>query len=94
MALAVQTISFAELCKDMSLERSLTDDQHCSTLVYLEGDASLSTYEDSEGVKRQSLSIVQRTYIKILPCDRLTKWLYVEKLEILSPRKPREDAAQ
>ncbi|KAL2010184.1 hypothetical protein VTN00DRAFT_5991 [Thermoascus crustaceus] len=31
------------------------------TLVYVEGDASLRSYEDAEGRKQSSLSIVQRT---------------------------------
>lgn len=31
------------------------------TLVYVEGDASLDTYEDAEGKSKTSLSIVQRT---------------------------------
>lgn len=35
------------------------------TLVYLEGDASISLYEDSEGKKQSSLNIVQ-TKIEVL----------------------------
>ncbi|KAJ9295509.1 hypothetical protein DTO271G3_5965 [Paecilomyces variotii] len=31
------------------------------TLVYVEGDASIRTYEDAEGKKQSSLSVVQRT---------------------------------
>lgn len=31
------------------------------TLVYLEGDASMRSYEDAEGRKQTSLSLVQRT---------------------------------
>lgn len=31
------------------------------TLVYLEGDASIRSYEDQEGRKQTSLNIVQRT---------------------------------
>ncbi|KAI9818439.1 MAG: ssDNA-binding protein, mitochondrial [Pycnora praestabilis] len=31
------------------------------TLVYLEGDASMRTFDDSEGKQRSALSIVQRT---------------------------------
>ncbi|KAF9871635.1 ssDNA binding protein [Colletotrichum karsti] len=30
------------------------------TLVYVEGDASMSTYQDSEGKTRSSLNVVQR----------------------------------
>ncbi|KAK7735900.1 ssDNA-binding protein, mitochondrial [Cytospora paraplurivora] len=32
------------------------------TLVYVEGDASLDTYEDAEGKTKTSLSIVQRSF--------------------------------
>jgi hypothetical protein len=32
------------------------------TMVYVEGEASFSNYEDAEGNKKQSLNIVQREY--------------------------------
>lgn len=32
------------------------------TLVYVEGDASLRTWENAEGQKQQALNIVQRMY--------------------------------
>lgn len=32
-----------------------------STLVYLEGDASMRSYEDADGKKHSNLNIVQRT---------------------------------
>lgn len=34
----------------------------CSTLVYVEGDATLDTYEDAEGKSKTSLNIVQREW--------------------------------
>lgn len=36
-----------------------------STLVYLEGDASMRTYDDSDGKKQTSLNIVQ-TKIEVM----------------------------
>lgn len=33
-----------------------------SSTVYVEGDASIGTYQDGEGKTRSSLNIVQRTY--------------------------------
>lgn len=32
----------------------------CSTLVYVEGDASISSYQDSNGQTRHGLSVIQR----------------------------------
>ena len=37
----------------------------CRTLVYLEGDATMRTYEDAEGKKQSALSVVQ-TKIEVL----------------------------
>lgn len=33
------------------------------SLVFVEGDASMSTYQDAEGKTRQSLNVIQRPYI-------------------------------
>lgn len=33
-----------------------------SATVYIEGDASMNTYEDAEGKTRSSLSIIQREH--------------------------------
>ncbi|KAF6802380.1 ssDNA binding protein [Colletotrichum sojae] len=39
------------------------------SLVYVEGDASMSTYQDAEGKNRSSLNIIQRMFPKNdLPC--------------------------
>lgn len=35
-----------------------------SSTVYVEGDASIGTYQDGEGKTRSSLNIIQRTYPK------------------------------
>lgn len=35
-----------------------------SSLVYVEGDASLNTYQDGEGNTRSALNIVQRTFCR------------------------------
>ena len=43
----------------------LTDSCNTRTLVYLEGDATMRTYEDAEGKKQSSLSLVQ-TKIEVL----------------------------
>lgn len=37
----------------------------CRTLVYLEGDATMRSYEDSEGRKQSQLSLVQ-TKLEVL----------------------------
>ena len=37
----------------------------CRTLVYLEGDATMRTYDDADGKKQSSLSLVQ-TKIEVL----------------------------
>lgn len=36
-----------------------------STLIYLEGDATMKSYEDGEGKKQSSLSLVQ-TKVEVL----------------------------
>jgi hypothetical protein len=38
---------------------------HSRTLIYLEGDATMRTYDDAEGKKQSSLSLVQ-TKIEVL----------------------------
>lgn len=43
----------------------LTRSCGCRTLVYLEGDATMRTYDDAEGKKQSSLSLVQ-TKIEVL----------------------------
>jgi len=35
---------------------------HCRSLVYVEGDASLRSYEDQDGRKQTNLNIVQRMF--------------------------------
>ena len=44
---------------------SQTDVSNVRTLVYLEGDATMRTYDDAEGKKQSSLSLVQ-TKIEVL----------------------------
>ena len=34
----------------------------CSTMVYVEGDATMNRYQDAEGKDRSSLSIVEREF--------------------------------
>lgn len=43
----------------------LTEACNTRTLVYLEGDATMRTYDDAEGKKQSSLSLVQ-TKIEVL----------------------------
>lgn len=35
-----------------------------SSLVYLEADASLRTYEDAEGKRQSNLNLIQREYLQ------------------------------
>jgi hypothetical protein len=61
------------------------------TLVYVEGDASISQYQDAEGKNRSSLNVVQRKLtfpLLYLRLDTLTP--ATEKLEVLSPKKPQQ----
>lgn len=45
---------------------------HFRSLVYVEGDASMGTYQDAEGKNRSSLNIIQRMFPKNdLPCRLL-----------------------
>lgn len=37
-------------------------DSNCSTTVFVEGDATVKSYEDANGVSRTALNIAQRTY--------------------------------
>jgi single-stranded DNA-binding protein len=44
---------------------SATELTRCRTLIYLEGDATMRTYDDAEGKKQSSLSLVQ-TKVEVL----------------------------
>jgi hypothetical protein len=35
---------------------------YCRSLVYVEGDATMNTYQDSEGKNRSALNIVERKF--------------------------------
>jgi single-stranded DNA-binding protein len=41
------------------------------TLVYVEGDASMSSYQDAEGKTRTSLNLVQREFLLVSSSPRL-----------------------
>ena len=62
------------------------------TLVYVEGDATMSQYNDAEGKPRSALNLVQRKSIALTHAcghEYLTNRFYLaEKLEVLSPKKP------
>ena len=56
------------------------------TLVYLEGEASMSQFQDAEGKSRSALNIVQRQSTH--PHSVHSTDLYsAERLEVLSPKK-------
>lgn len=61
------------------------------TLVYVEGDASISQYQDAEGKPRSSLNLVQRklSFPLTIIHNSATKSC-AEKLEVLSPKKPQQ----
>lgn len=56
-------------------------------MVYVEGDATMNTYVDSEGKNRSALNIVERKFSPSIPIPTLTASL--GKLEVL--KRP-EDA--
>jgi hypothetical protein len=57
------------------------------SMIYVEGDATMSTYLDSEGKNRSALNIVERKFSSSIPTPALTA--PSGKLEIL--KRP-EDA--
>jgi single-stranded DNA-binding protein len=59
------------------------------TLVYVEGDASMSQYQDAEGKPRSSLNLVQRKLpLSLQSIHNSVTDNPAEKLEVLSPKKP------
>jgi len=67
---------------------------NCRTLVYIEGDATMNTYNDADGKPRTALNLVQR---KFLIKSHYTEFFTnisarIEKLEVLSPKKSSESS--
>ncbi len=60
---------------------------YCRSLLYVEGDATMNTYQDSEGKNRSALNIVERKFAPYIPASILTA--VSGKIEIL--KRP-EDA--
>ncbi|KAF4624425.1 hypothetical protein G7Y89_g13746 [Cudoniella acicularis] len=58
------------------------------TLVYVEGEASMSQYQDADGKSRSSLNIVQRRPLK--PPQLIIANSHPEKIEVLSPKKQQQ----
>lgn len=53
---SIRAVVGGEACGGYSVANGLR-----SSTVYVEGDASIGTYQDGEGKTRSSLNIVQRT---------------------------------
>lgn len=60
-----------------------------SSLVYLEADASLRTYEDAEGKRQSNLNLVQREYLQqstvlvLVPEAGADVFIFLGNIEVL-----------
>ncbi len=57
-----------EVAVENDWENDFADNLRYRTLVYVEGDASMSQYQDADGKNRSSLNIVQRVLLYLCPC--------------------------